>query len=85
MLCGACTLEYLINWLLHQGREAAPIVLCCPLCRLCQVDAFLLPPAGGGLDESKRRAALLARRTEWMALGIPEDEYPQSMRDDQLL
>jgi hypothetical protein len=52
---------------------------------LHQVDAFLLPPAGAGLDESKRRAALLARRTEWLALGIPEDEYPLSMRDDQLL
>lgn len=50
-----------------------------------QVDAFLLPPAGGGLDETKRRAALLARRTEWMALGIPVEEYPDSMRDDNLL
>jgi hypothetical protein len=50
-----------------------------------QVDGFLLPPCGAGVDETRRRAALLARRTEWQALGIPEDEYPDSMRDDQLL
>jgi hypothetical protein len=52
---------------------------------LLQVDAFLLPPAGAGLDETRRRAALLARRTEWLALGIPESEFPSAMREDELL
>jgi hypothetical protein len=50
-----------------------------------KVDAFLMPPAGCGLDEASRRATLLARRTEWQALGIPEDVYPPSMSDAALL
>lgn len=55
------------------------------MCLSVQVDAFLLPPAGAGLDEVKRRAALLARRTEWQALGIPLDLYPDSMSDAALV
>jgi hypothetical protein len=50
-----------------------------------QVDAFLLPPAGSGLNDTKRRSELLSRRTEWRALGIPEHMYPESMKDSALM
>lgn len=44
-----------------------------------------MPPAGCGENEARRRAALLSRRTEWRALGIPEKLYPDSMSDEALL
>jgi hypothetical protein len=50
-----------------------------------QVDVFLMPPAGCGVGEAKRRCTLLSRRTEWRALGIPEELYPASMTDDELM
>jgi hypothetical protein len=49
------------------------------------VEAFLLPPPGSGLGEVRRRAALLQRRTEWLALGVPEEEFPQSMAVNNLM
>jgi hypothetical protein len=76
----------------EHGWRPPPSLCCQHLCphspaaaALLQVDAFLLPPAGAGLDETRRRAALLARRTEWLALGIPESEFPPAMREDELL
>jgi hypothetical protein len=59
-------------------------------CLLCvsvhlQVDVFLMPPAGSGAGEAKRRSTLLSRRTEWRALGIPEELYPPSMTDEELM
>lgn len=59
-----------------------------PAVRICvrlQVDAFLMPPACSGAGEAKRRATLLSRRTEWRALGIPEELHPQSMTDEELM
>eukprot|EP00775_Hariotina_reticulata_P002565 gene2565-2867_t len=59
----------------------AKLQRCCDL----QVDAFLLPPAGAGISDTKRRSELLAQRTEWRALGIPENMYPDSMKDSTLI
>jgi hypothetical protein len=70
---------------LHPGLVNALCLHASSAVTLLQVDAFLLPPAGAGLDETRRRAALLARRTEWLALGIPESEFPSAMREDELL
>ncbi|KAF8072596.1 hypothetical protein HT031_000256 [Scenedesmus sp. PABB004] len=72
-----------------QGRQAAfrsgaNIAAKLARCADLQVDVFLLPPAGAGVDEAARRAELLARRTEWQALGIPEGVWPDSMADDAL-
>ena len=56
-----------------------------------QVDAFLLPPAAGAASapgeagEARRRAALLARRTEWLSIGVPESDMPFSMRRQGLV
>ncbi|WIA08499.1 hypothetical protein OEZ85_007934 [Tetradesmus obliquus] len=63
------------------ANVAAKLARCCDI----QVDVFLMPPACSGAGEAKRRATLLSRRTEWRALGIPEELHPQSMTDEELI
>jgi hypothetical protein len=49
-----------------------------------QVEAFLLPPTDAAAGEARRRAALLGRATEYSVLGIPEAEWPEGMRWEEL-
>jgi hypothetical protein len=40
---------------------------------------MLVMPSNVGRNESSTRAALLARRTEWLVTGLREEDMPDSM------